>query len=261
MFRISSIILTIVLFAACKREKADKIGLADTEPVPAGINIKPVPPVTMYNQDEPFSILCETEKQYGCANYAINYTKRQEGNIINITFNHIEKPAICLTAIGPAKATIPIGDIAPGSYELRFAISDMLASCQLIVTPGSYELKANTTGLVNIALHKVMRIPAHTLWGEMWDHTGDDIQPIYQKVDSGLRATGATPVQLPAGNYWHFTVGANGAPVTQTPGAVSYCYQYTGNISTLAPVLQAYNSDSLTIRLQNADGQLITNRK
>ena len=175
-----------------------------------------------------------------------------------IKFTDIKKPEICLTAFGPATATIPL-DLKPGNYELNFVLRGKTNQFTLSVKDGTYEITGGNGSNVTMGNTKVLSVPADTYWGTMWDHTGDDMTMHYTWLDSALKKKGLTPAKMEPGDYRSFTVDANGNYAgVGAPNEISYIYKYTGDVNELKPLFEQF-PDSVTVRLQNAQNILLTN--
>ena len=254
--------ILLVLLGSCTREKGDQLGITPTEEVSGNIEVRIQPPGKFYGnpQPTPLTLLCRTEKQYPCANYNIAHTIKRNGNGFEIEFRHVEKYAICLTTFGPANVNIPLEGLAEGNYELKFVLGGKNNDYILEVRGGSYQIvQQGKKGNVSFAMDAVMTIPPNTLWGKMWDHSGDDITPLFEQFNNGMNSKGATLKKLSPGNYWIFSVDNTGEMVIeQGSTGKGYFYQYTGDINSLEPLIDQF-ADSITVRLQNNDGVLLTN--
>jgi hypothetical protein len=80
-------------------------------------------------------ILAITEKQYPCANYGIKFSEKVSKKEIVISFRRIIVPAMCLMAIGPAKAEIPLGQLEEGEYDIIFELNNTKNTGKLFVGP------------------------------------------------------------------------------------------------------------------------------
>lgn len=256
-------LLVIIIFlwttTSCRKNKAG------TEKINDKVNAYMSPASEKYGNKQPFSIACRTEERYPCSNYSIIYNMSSSGNTFDIELEHVKTQEICLTAIGPATCTVPIGDVEDGNYNLNFFLNGRKNSYQLTVTDKSYSISGNSSTVaenqkyVDITEKILMKIPADIYWGKMWDHTGDNMQPAYRWLDSALSSKGAVATKLEAGNYFYFKVDKSGVPVSDDGSkSINYVYKYTGAIDDLKPIFKHF-ADTVSVRLQNADDKLLTN--
>lgn len=255
-------VMWFALCSSCRNEKGDQLGITPTEEISGNISIWMQPPGKFHGnpQPAPFTLVCTTEKHYPCANYGIDYTMERNGQVLEIQFNNIEKHTVCLASFGPANCNIPLDGLAGGSYKLNLLLNGKTNSYMLEVSDESYKIIPEDNGSsISFGVKEVMVIPPNTLWGQIWDHSGDDITPFFEQFNTAMTNNGATLKTLSPGNYWIFSVDNNGEMVI-SPGSSGrgYFYQYNGNINDLKPVVEQF-ADSVTVRLQNKDGVLVTN--
>jgi hypothetical protein len=81
--------------------------------------------VSVATSEEGLYINSETEKVYGCCNFSITYEKSKIEHQFIIEFTGIYMPDICLTALGPAKSSIHLGQLDPGEYVIIFSLNDI----------------------------------------------------------------------------------------------------------------------------------------
>ena len=81
-----------------------------------------------------------TTKIYPCCNYPIDLSWKRSSNIIDISFKGIIKTELCLTALGPATATIDLSALSNGTYRLNFQDGNLKRSGELIVSSNSYKI-------------------------------------------------------------------------------------------------------------------------
>ncbi|WP_224997184.1 hypothetical protein [Cesiribacter sp. SM1] len=64
---------------------------------------------------------CKTLKEYICYDYVIGYDRNGDGDVIRIDFQHIAPGASqqCASAVGPARASINLGNLENGEYAIE----------------------------------------------------------------------------------------------------------------------------------------------
>ena len=96
----------------------------------------------------------QTEEEYGCYNYLIEYTIQFGKNDFLITLGRVVIPGvICLTAIGPANTRIPIG-LQPGSYSMTIGKEPIW---------DVYELEISDESISLIPVDTTFSVPADSL--------------------------------------------------------------------------------------------------
>lgn len=100
-----------------------------------------------------------TEEEFPCVNYGISTTQFTKGNELIVRFDKIEKPGICLTAIGPATSYI---DLPENTEKITFINGDKIDQYTLSITAPKIAIvlieKHFTTSLHN----KTFRIPTNS---------------------------------------------------------------------------------------------------
>jgi hypothetical protein len=84
-------------------------------------------------EDEKIFIDAETEKEFPCINYLIEYSFQKEEKNITIDFIDIVKPGGCYTALGPAKANVELDKLDHGDYSLILKLDGVITEMQLKV--------------------------------------------------------------------------------------------------------------------------------
>lgn len=145
-------------------------------------------------------LYCSTEKQYSCSNYAIDRSFNVSPGNIQIDFNGITTPEICLTSIGPATTTINLGSLANGTYQLVINVERNKSEGRLIVTSGFYEIILDQQEKLQIVNPILNRIPDNTIWGNVGYHTSTTA-PLVQSFIDSLLQLGATSQVYQQGDY------------------------------------------------------------
>ncbi len=177
-----------------------------------------------------------TEQIYPCVNYTLNYQLVRVGDRLNVDFTGVTSPAICLTALGPARCLIPLGATREGTFPLTLTVDGVATPGQLVVTAGTLELRGIDGDAVVAERPLVRRVPPGTIWGLIGWGPADQSARVKAFRDS-LVAAGAQRVDLLAGDYDYFQVGKDGAIVTPDPSgytfAEAFLYHYAGDRGAL----------------------------
>ena len=83
----------------------------------------------------------KTERDYECQNYYVDNCFKIDRNLIRVNILGSCLPGVCLTAIGPAKADIDLGDLNNGEYQVNFYHNDQVSKAQLNVSDQDVKLE------------------------------------------------------------------------------------------------------------------------
>jgi|GEM_PF-4997460 len=136
---LSTVVLLLVLTAACKKEKADQVGFVPTEPIPGNVEVTMQPAGTRYGETVPFSLYCETVYNYPSSFHRISYSVTKKSSGYEIALNNVEKVGL-LTAFGPAICYVPMDGLYNGTYDLSFILNGATSRYTLIVSSQSYKI-------------------------------------------------------------------------------------------------------------------------
>lgn len=131
---ISILSILMIFIAGCGKDKA-----VDPDPTQAmAVNLTMAEKVEGNDRELVFYIA--TDQIFGCCNNLIQNEVLRQDNLVNIYFDGIYFPDICLTALGPATAEISMGDLAPGNYMI-YLNNGSLSNFVLKVTAESYTIE------------------------------------------------------------------------------------------------------------------------
>ena len=251
-----SILLIVVVFCSgCKSSVEPENGL----PIDSRITISPQE--NLSSQPRELILSCSTEKVYNCTNYSINNVVRFDTTSILIRFTSITVPPDCPRANGSATASIVLGALAPGTYQLSMLINGQTFEGALIVSSASYEFSNLDFAEVVVTTGILMRVPVHAHWGSVAYTTPSAATLARSFVDS-LHSLGAVALTASAGEYGYFQVDSLGNVVRPnylgTSFALTFIQSYAGDISTLHELVRRYGvryGDLLSIRLFASTGE------
>ena len=189
-----------------------------------------------------------TEKMYPCANYPIIVSSQQLSNNIDISFKGVvNNIGICLTAIGPATATINLGALSNGTYNLNFYNGNVKHTGKLIISSDSYAINFANNELFNFTNAPLNRIPEHTIWGTIGYHKQETSSLVQSFIDA-LINLGAEKKAYNPGYYNEYVIDTNGDIVQ--PGensgywfARSFIFHFSKDIANVEQLVKQYARD------------------
>jgi len=189
---------------------------------------------------------CRTEKEYGCHNYRIGHSLGRSGQTIRIDFRHIDVPELCLLALGPARAEIDLGALAPGGYVLELRAGGRTVTAGLAVSESAYVVTVAGDPAVGFTATRLDRVPDGTVWGLI-----GYLAPAGQPYDSlakafldSLEVRGAKTGDFAPGDYGYFVIDGSGE-IRTPPGhgyyfARPYIRRFDGDPAALREVVAYY---------------------
>ena len=230
----------------------------------------------MENSSRALQLYFSTTQIYPCCNYPIDVSWKNSSNTIDITFNGVIETDLCFTAIGPATATIDLGVLDNGTYQLNFYNEHVKQSGKLIVSSDSY--KTNFTGnpnfrFINASLNK---IPENTIW-LVTSYNEEKILSSFLEILMNLGATKkmysqgyySINVTYPYSYYEVFKIEKDGS-ITYSPKEItntivnwggkymrSFVFQYLGNTANIEQLVKQYR-EQIEIKVYTDKGEQFT---
>ena len=229
------------------------------QPIESRINVQLFVPLP---DSVNLTLNCATEEYYPCFNYGLAYNLNRAGRAASINFTGIAIPNICLTAFGPATCHIPLTSLIPGSYDLTFVIQGKIRYFKLGVSDTNYTVTGTDTDDVAFVNPVLMRIPKGTVWGYI-GYPSLTVAPLVQSFLDSARALGCQTVQLPGGDYYYFSIDAEGNIVFS--GNYGYyfmkefIFSYSGAPASIEGLITRYGKaygDSLSITVLDTRGNV-----
>ena len=201
-------------------------------------------------------LLGRTEKIYGCSNFTILYQQQSTGDAVSVRFVGIHMPDVCLTSLGPATCTVPLGPTTIGSRLLMLGTTRGDVVTRLVVNADSIEVKGARGAGIALPAPVLHRVPPGTIWG--WIGWGpEDRSARAQAFLDSLTLVGARPTRLLPGDYEYFQVDALGHVGLQGNYGFyflkPYLFHFTGDTAALSGVVKAFG-DPLWIALYDDHG-------
>jgi len=206
---------------------------------------------------------CVTDSIYNCINYRIDFDLNIKFDTFAITFNEIIKPNICLTALGPATAIVPLLVLST-TNEFLITVNSLTLPAQLILTDSTIEIVGGDSTWTRIVRPVLYRVPTNTIWGEV-GYNDPVLRDSALTFFDSLTSLGATPETLSTGHYGYFFIDSTNAidsilalgPSIGTDSLFSYIYNYTGDTTALSNLVAAYQNQAgnlVRVNVNTSDG-------
>lgn len=118
----------------------------------------------MESSSQALQMYFSTTKSYSCCNYPIDLSWKKSSNTIDIVFKGVIKADLCLTAIGPATASIDLGVLNNGTYQLNFYNEQVKQSGKLIVSSEGYKTNFADNSNFRFTTMTLNKRPENTIW-------------------------------------------------------------------------------------------------
>ena len=207
------------------------------------------------------TLQCSTEKDYPCCNWSIENGFSRSANRISIAFTGIYKPEICLTAFGPASASIALGTLEQGTYPVSVTVNGQAFTTDLTVSAASYAVAPAESPLVTFPKQELLRVPDGTIWGYVGYHAAGTAHIVESFMDS-LVSLGAHPQRYQSGDYGYFVIDSAGAIVPPLNSGFyftrPFIYHFPAAMDPVRALVSRYGKgfgDSLDIALYGCHGE------
>lgn len=199
-----------------------------------------------------FGLWVETVKaDYPAGNYRIVSQLEGGAGQLHIRLNEVAEPDQPDGVPGPARAFIPVGALADGTYNLTIQLGETLFNDGVLtVAQGHYELGfAEPTVGIDVQNRVLNTIPAGTVWGYV--RTPTEIQqPAANAFLLNIKDY-TEEAELPAGYYGYFTVAGTGQvffhrSVAPEGPAQLFVRRLSADPNALRGLLNSYRNDVQT---------------
>ncbi len=129
--RLLSILTVLILLSGCKSQETHQSIESDVL-------------VKAWVEDDQFFILASTATELPCFNYEMAYSSEIKGTSIQIRFKHINDIEVCLRALGPATARIPLTVLPNRTYDVTFILNGETTRGTLTTNPLLLELEPDS---------------------------------------------------------------------------------------------------------------------
>jgi len=182
----------------------------------------------------------QTERIYGCSNYALSGSESVSGKTISVTFNNVTDPAVCATALGPAATNFDLGALAPGLYTFPIIVNGEISSSTLTITDSTYSILSGGGRWVGFTKTFLMKVPVGAVWGSA-SYNAPTAGTFYRTFTDSLNAFGAIPHQYSAGDYGYFQIDSSGTLILPSGTSnfhATFILQYNGDTQKVKAVLK-----------------------
>jgi len=204
---------------------------------------------------------CRTEQLYTCNNSHFDIVYRQSSNSIDISFKGIIIPVNCSTLAGPAFATIDLGALSNGVYNLNLSVGEVTHTGELIVSSDSYRVNYDDNPAFNFSNSPFNKTPEHTIWGTIGYYRVQDASALVQEFIDNLINLGAEKKSYIPGNYTSFNIDEKGDIVKSNESSVylfaqSFIFNYSGDITDVEQLVKQYTDSQgdMSIRVYTDKG-------
>ena len=202
-----------------------------------------------------------TTEIYPCMNYPIDLSCHKTSNSIEISFERVIETELCLTALGPATATIDLETLSNGTYQLNFQNGQVRCSGELVVSSDNYTVNFVANPAFNITNSPLNKVPEHTIWGLVGYHK-EETSLLVQSFFIALMELGATKKTFTPGYYTAFSIDQDGdIAAVDNHGywfAQPFIYHYSGDPSDLDEFLKQWSyehSERMSISINTDKGE------
>ena len=198
----------------------------------------------LYNEDQEPQIylFLQTSEEYGCCNYKIENRISYNNNQINIEILGVSLPGdICLTAIGPATAQIPL-NLGNGEYEFEIKNGEITDTYNITVNTTAITLNGESSSSSQPVLRKFLRFPERSfafLFGSLPEDSLlcerfiDTLNHVLDLNEYTFPQDGFVP--YPDSSYGHYW---------DTP-AIYYIYETESDYDHIETILRSFISDHM----------------
>jgi len=223
------------------------------------INIKMI---EVLGQHKKLQLDVQTERSYTCDHYYIDIVHRQSLNSIDISFERIIIPDDCKAILKPASATIDLGPLSDGVYNLNLSVGEVTHTGELIVSSDSYRVDFEDNPAFNFTNTSFNKTPEHTIWGTIGYYRVQDASALIQEFIDDLIDLGAEKRSYIPGYYNRFTIGENGDIVKSNESSVylfaqSFIFNYSGDIAKVEQLVKQHTDyqGDMSIRVYTDKGE------
>ncbi|HAA11902.1 MAG TPA: hypothetical protein DCE41_09455 [Cytophagales bacterium] len=208
-------------------------------------------------------LFISTEREYECGNYNLDISLADSLiDQVNITVNGVEKPRVCLEAIGTASN----GVLLPSGEETRtFTLTqgEFVSTGVLRITDSRYFLDLTETNMLTLINNELVKVPSFFYWGLVRAGT-EKAEDEYAEFKGILEARGADfEPELLDGEYSYFNVLPDGtfeiAGVTLEDGDQLIAFTYTQGSEDLNNRVNNFALADFSIEILGYDGSRFVN--
>ena len=199
-----------------------------------------------------FQLNCSTTKIYPHTGYPLIVAHQLSTNNIDLSFKGVVEGSPGFAVLSPANATINLGAINSGTYNLNLYNGNVKRKAKLIISADSYEISLDNNSHFQFTNTTLNKIPEHTIWGTI-GYNEQQTSSIAQSFLDELMALGAEKKSYNPGHYQEFEIGKNGKIVPPTESgyyyAQSFIFNYSGDIANIEQLFKRNANEYKTAHL------------
>ena len=251
-----ALMLAVTTTGCDKNEKSKTDNGVDSE-----INIRMIE--VFDNSPRTLQMYFATTKIYPCMNYPIDLSWNKTSNSIGFSIKRVIETNLCLTAVGPATATIDLGTLSSGTYQINLQNRGVMYAGELVVSSDNYSVNFIDNSAFNFSNSPLNKIPENTIWGLInyygANYIEEEILPQVQSFFETLIELGAEKRVYNPGYYSAFFIDEEGS-IADPPDITAYIYAqpfifyYSGSMADLEPLVKQYK-EQLHIRIYSDKGE------
>lgn len=204
----------------------------------------------------------QTIEEFECKNYSINYNVVPKFREFSISLNEIQEPGDCEQGINTARASINLGTLTPGFYQLNIDLKNTVFNQgQLTVSSERYLIEMEDAKGINFVRRELFRIPGNTIWGYI--AYADGAEPIADDFIHQLEGLSQSK-SLKKGYYGYFSVENDNSDQIIFPQLSiaqdfkPFLFHYDSPESEIAELVDHFRADygqDIQISLTNDEGR------
>ena len=203
------------------------------------------------------TLLIQTERIYPCVNIPLDLDVRQSDGSISITVLGAIDQELCLTALGPATARVPL-EVPNGVHRLRIVHDGKTDLYDLTLADDRIRLDSVATSVTRVPEALAWRRPPHSFAYACGTYTGDEALC----EDFRARLEAAVPlerIEAPSEGVWPYSLQAGG--YYYNPPSIFYQARSDADFETAketlrqfsVEVLRDYRGDGLSLSAWDGD--------
>jgi hypothetical protein len=215
----------------------------------------------LVNGTRSLHIRASTLKNQECLNYSIESSISRKNNNIEINLIKLLAPLNCDAGSGPAKATLDLGALPNGTYQVTVKLGKVIPSTgRLLVSTSSFFLSLPSAIGFRLGNNTLLRIPEQTLWGYLSYEAGQ--QSLVNQFLNEFNAI-SQDAELAKGYYGYFNLAENGNieygnQISSDRPLQPLLRRFQGNEAELERLIKTYRDKHklvLSIHLRNTAGK------
>lgn len=158
--------------------------------------------------DEPRLVFSmRTEEELPCMNYKIRYDLDRTRDRVSIRAREIVRPAICLTALGPARASFEL-PLEQGAYDLVLLNGPAVDRYTVTVTETAVELEPRNTSWTRPASRLNWKFPRDSF--AFYCGTLTETKSLCTDFEARLKNLSLTSLEVPEVGQWPYALSSQG---------------------------------------------------